>query len=243
MTSAGPNGTDTGTTNGDPGRSAEELQLSIRGVRTREGDEPGELVVEMDTTRGVIETHLHPCEGKGGCVIFVGGAAGGIEGPASRVYTRLSRELVAHGITSLRLRYRQPGEFEECVVDVLAACSFLKGIGAEQTVVVGHSFGGAVAIKVGELGGLVTAVAALSSQRFGTGSVETLAKPLLLIHGSRDDILDRAASDDIYERAVQPKRLVVLDGAGHGLLEAAEEVHDLLHEFIIRQVGEAVGEG
>ena len=49
----------------------------------------------------------------------------------------------------------------------------------------------------------------------------------------------RAASDDIFERANEPKRLVIVEGAGHGLLEAADEVHDLLSEFISQQVGDA----
>lgn len=122
-------------------------------------------------------------------------------------------------------------------MDALAACSFLRGIGAESAVLVGHSFGGAVAIKAGALGALVTAVVGMSSQRFGTQDVETLGKPLLLVHGSRDEILDRAASDDIFERARDPKRLVILEGAGHGLRDAADEVYELLSEFISQHAG------
>jgi pimeloyl-ACP methyl ester carboxylesterase len=149
---------------------------------------------------------------------------------------------VQEGVTSLRVEYREPGEFEECVVDALAACSFLKGIGATETVIVGHSFGGAVAVKAGELADLAKAVVGMSSQRFGTQDVGGLGKPLLLIHGSRDEILDRAASDDIFERAQEPKQLVILEGAGHGLLEAADDVHAILREYITRVVGEPAGD-
>jgi pimeloyl-ACP methyl ester carboxylesterase len=183
--------------------------------------------------------HLQPCEGKTGCVVFIGGAGGGVDGPANQVYVRLAQALVERGVSSLRVRYRNAGDFEECVLDALAACSFLKGIGAQQAVLVGHSFGGAVAIKAGELGSIVNAVVAMSSQRFGTHDVQQLGKPLLLIHGSRDDVLDRAASDDIFERAVEPKRLVILEGAGHGLLEASEDVFNILGEFISRHAGDA----
>ena len=63
------------------------------------------------------------------------------------------------------------------MVDALAGASFLKGIGAGEVVVVGHSFGGAVAIKSGELSQLITGVVAISSQRFGTQTVEKLKKP------------------------------------------------------------------
>ncbi len=216
----------------------EEYELSIRGVRAEEGEHPGEMRVELNTTRGPIEMYLQPVEGKTGCVVFIGGAAGGVDGPANQVYVRLAQALAGQGVSSLRVRYRNAGDFEECVLDALAACSFLKGIGAERAVLVGHSFGGAVAIKAGELGGIVSAVAGMSSQRFGTHDVQQLGKPLLLIHGSRDDILDRAASDDIFERAVEPKRLVILEGAGHGLLEAADDVFSLLSEFIVQYAGD-----
>ncbi|MBM3140097.1 MAG: alpha/beta hydrolase [Chloroflexi bacterium] len=221
-----------GTNGSGSGPSPEELTLSIKGVRARAGEEQGELEVQLDTSRGAITVFLHPCEGQTGCAVFLGGAGGGVKGPANGVYVRLASELVADGVSSVRVQYRQPGEFEECVLDALAACSFLKGIGAEQVVLVGHSFGGAVAVKAGELAPIATAVAALSSQRYGTQEVEVLGKPLLLIHGDHDEILDHAASEDIYQRAREPKRLVLLEGAGHGLLEAQEQVHDLLREFI-----------
>jgi len=234
MTSNGESGNGASASgDGDPS----DLTLSILGVRTVPGDVPGEMTVVLNTTRGEITTHLRPCEGRTGCVIFLGGAGGGVRGPANEVYERIGEELVTAGVTSLRVEYREPGEFEECVVDALAGASFLKGIGATEAVVVGHSFGGAVAIKAGELNELISAVVAMSSQRFGTQTVEQLGKPLLLIHGSNDDILDQAASQDIFERAGDPKRLEILEGAGHGLRETADEVHDLLHDFITDAVG------
>jgi len=219
------------------GRSADDITLSIKGVRALPGEINGEMVVELNTTRGVIKTHLRPCEGKTGCVVFLGGAGGGVSGPANKVYERIAVELVEVGVSSLRVEYREPGEFEESVADALAGCSFLKGIGATEAVVVGHSFGGAVAIKTGELTELVKGVVAMSSQRFGTAEVNTLNKPLLLIHGSKDEILDQAASQDIFERASDPKRLEILEGTGHGLLEKAEDVYGLLREFITSEVG------
>ena len=235
MASGGPG--DPVSPGGEP--ADEEFELSIQGVRTAAGEREGELRVELNTTRGVIETYLHPCEGKSGCAIFIGGAAGGVDGPADSVYVRLGGSLFERGVSTLRVRYREAGEFEECVMDALAACSFLKGIGGAKAVLVGHSFGGAVAIKAGELAPLVSSVVAMSSQRFGTQDVERLDKPLLLIHGANDDVLDRAASDDIYGRAKEPKRLVILEGAGHGMVEAADDVFKILTDFIGREVGDA----
>lgn len=225
------------TSETDP--SEDELHLAIVGVNTRDGELDGEIGVEIDTTRGLIEAQFRPCEGKTGCAIFMGDGKSGAGGPANFVYTRLSQDLVQRGISSLRLQWRHAGNFEECVMDALAACSFLRGIGAEQAVITGHSFGGAVAIRAGKLGTLINAVVGLSSQRYGTHEVEELGKPLLLMHGSDDTVLLPAASEDIFQRAREPKRIVILDGAGHGLQECADEVYELLVDFIAEEAGEA----
>ena len=217
----------------------DELMLKITGVRARQGEDPGEMELEIETSRGVIKAFFTPVEGKTGVALFLGGAGGGVRGPANEMYVTLAGELALAGVSTLRLEYRDAGEFEECVMDALAGCSFLKGIGAERTVMVGHSFGGAVAVKAGELAPIVSAVCGLSSQRFGTFEVERLSKPLLLIHGSMDEVLDQQASKDIFERAREPKRLVILEGDGHGLTQHPDEARSLVTQFILEHAGEA----
>ncbi len=247
-----------------------DLELTIRAVAAREGD-GGTVEIVIDSSRGEIGCVLHPCgpsvgtkplgslrtkpfEAGPSAVVFVGGAMGGLDGPAGGLYPRLAQALrepqdealqsgspdeadqgkPAGGLASLRLHYRQPGEFEECVLDVLGGVSFLKGIGARRVALVGHSFGAAVVIKAGELSEQVAGVAALSPQLHGTGSVERLSpKPLLLAHGTADDILDCAASRDIYGRAREPKRLVLYEGAGHGLTQCADELFELLRAWLV----------
>jgi alpha/beta superfamily hydrolase len=242
----GPGGNGGGPLPRDPGEAGgpgdEGYELSIQNVRARPTDDPGEIAVLLETSRGPIEGLLRPCEGRDGCAIYVGGASGGVQGPAGGIYEQLSRELVAAGVTSLRLDYREPGELVECVLDALAGCSFLKGIGAARVVLVGSSFGGAVAIRAGGLAPLVSAVAALAPQRSGTEQVEALGKPLLLVHGDEDAVLDRAASDDIFARAREPKRLAILEGAGHALDERAGEVHELLTAFVTEHAGDTDAE-
>lgn len=227
---------------GDPGGfwedddEPEDITLSIKGVRGRESDEAGWLEIELDTTRGLITLLMAAYEGGTGVAVFLAGAGGGDRGPANEIFVRLGNELAAAGVSALRVRYREPGEFEECVADAMAALSFLKAVGAEKVVLVGHSFGGAVAVKAGELSPLSTAVCSMSTQRYGTFEVEDLGKPLLLVHGSRDEVLDKAASEDVYERAKEPKRLVIIEGAGHSLLEGEAEVFGLLKEFVTEHV-------
>lgn len=215
-------------------RPSEDLTLSIRGVAAAPPGDDSSMALQIGTTRGVIEAVIHPIEGGTGAAVFASGASGGIIGPADRLYERLPAKLAEESITSLRVEYRHPGNFEECVLDLLAACSVLKGIGAEAIVLVGHSFGGAVAINAGELAPAVRGVVAMSSQLYGTSRVERLARPLLLIHGMADTILSHEASEDIYRRAQDPKRMVLYAEAGHSLIQASEDVWDLVADWIPR---------
>ena len=224
-----------------------DLEIAIQAVAAQEQpDRTFRLVI--NTSRGELPAVLHPCEGEPGAAIFVGGALGGLEGPAGGLYPRTAHALASAaddpGLTGLRLHYRQPGEFQECVLDVLAGLSFLKGIGAQRVALVGHSFGAAVAIKAGELSDRVTAVAALSSQLYGTRSVERLApKSLLLVHGTADGVLDCAASQDIYDRALEPKRLVLYDGADHTLMQCRDELDELLRAWLAEVVNGSPADG
>ncbi len=225
-----------GSTNGADDLSG-ELELSILGVAGKERPD-GAVDISINSTRGEITGILHTCEGEPGAVIYVGGALGGLDGPAGGLYPKLAHELSAPGgMTGLRLHYRKPGEFEECVLDVLGGVSFLRGVGARRVGLVGHSFGAAVVIKAGELSDAVAGVAALSPQLYGTRTVERLApRPLLLVHGTADQILDAEASRDIYARAKEPKRLELYDGAGHGLGACADELFELAKSWLLETI-------
>ena len=219
-----------------------DLELTIQAVAAREGRD-GTFDVIINSSRGEIAGVLHPCEGQPGAAVFVGGALGGLDGPAAGLYLRLAQSLArpeaGEGLSALRLHYRRPGDFQECVLDVLGAISFLKGIGARRVALVGHSFGAAVAIKAGELSERVTGVAALSSQLHGTRSVGRLSpKSLLLAHGTADGVLDCAASRDIYDRARDPKRLVLYEGADHTLAQCADELFELLRGWLVEVTGQ-----
>lgn len=195
-------------------------------------DDQGAFRLHMETTRGPIEAVFHAVEGGTGAAIFVGGAMGGIDGPADKIYTRLPDLLREHEVSSLRIEYRVPNNIEECVLDVLAGCSFLKGIGATDAVLVGHSFGAAVVISAAELAPLARGVVSLSPQLNGTRTVENIDVPLLLVHGMADTVLSHEASEDIYRRAREPKRIVLYAEAGHSLIQAKDEITGLLLEWI-----------
>ena len=227
-----------------PETPQEDIELRLLRVGAAPGDNESSFRVRLETTRGEIDGMLHVVEGGTGAVIAVGGAMGGLDGPADGLYPRLAPGLAAKGISLLRLNYRQPNQLEECVADVLAGCSFLKGIGAADVVLVGHSFGGAVVVRAGELWPSVRGVASLSPQLHGTRSVHQLEKPLLLVHGAADTVLAPEASEDIYRRANDPRRIVLLADTGHSLIQAKAKIEELLLEWLpARLAGEVMVTG
>jgi dienelactone hydrolase len=138
-------------------------------------------------------------------------------------------------VSSLRIRYRQPTDLDLCVEDALVGIEFLEQQAVSRIALVGHSFGGAVAIQAGAASPSVAAAATLACQSFGTGAADRVApRPLLLVHGANDTTLPPECSAYIYERALEPKELVILPGAGHCFDEAVSELHDLLSTWLNR---------
>jgi dienelactone hydrolase len=193
-----------------------------------EDDSDGARALEMHTSSGIIHTRYHEAKFGDSAVIWVFGDGGGLGGPAGGMYTRLSKQLTQEGISSLRMDYRHPGDLVSSVLDIFAGLYFLESIGCPKVVLVGHSFGGAVVICAGAANPLVRGVAALSSQSANTHSVSDLAgRPLLLVHGTRDEILPHSCSDDIFRRAAEPKEFRLYD-CMHGLDDCREAIdHDL----------------
>ncbi len=213
----------------------EDYELAIRSVRLREAEGGYEAVI--GTSRGELPSRFLVAEGQPGAAVFLSGALGGTLGPARGLWPELGEALVALGVSAFIIGYRCPGEFAECVLDALTAVSFLRAVGARRIALVGHSFGGAVAIKAGVLQPAVAAVAALSSQMYGTSEVAELApRPLLLVHGTEDAVIEHVASEMVYALAREPKRLVLLPAAGHSLESSREELRDLLRGWLVEQL-------
>lgn len=228
--------------------SEEAEELTIFGVSaTPLADNKYEITLQ--TSRGDIQGLLMPCEGEVGAVIWAasGTGASGPEGqlrfgPGDNAYAAVSEQLLEDGVTSLHLSFREPspypGPFEECVLDVLGAISFLRGIGVEAIALVGHSFAGGVVIKSGTLSPHVTAVVALASQLYGADMVARLSpRPLLLVHGEMDSVLEFTSSKAIYEAAGEPKELVLYPDTGHSFWDRRDDLQQLLRRWLASKVG------
>ncbi len=215
--------------------SDENLELRILGVDP--GDEiAGARKISLRTSRGAVPIVMHAAPSATRAVVCICGAIGGFDGPAM-LYPRLGLELPRKGVSVARVNYRAPNDFDECVLDTLGALIFLKGTGHQRAAIIGHSFGGAVAINAGTASPVAVAVIAISSQLAGAHVVAELApKPLLLIHGTTDAILPHRSSELIYERAQEPKRLMLFEGADHRLTGKGEELFALVDEWLATRI-------
>jgi fermentation-respiration switch protein FrsA (DUF1100 family) len=187
-----------------------------------------ELVLKTDA--GNITARYHNASGGDVAVLWVGGAGGGLDGPAGGLYPRVASRLAGEGIASLRMHYRYPGDLIDCVLDTLIGVEYLKLRKRRRVCLVGYSFGGSVVINAGIASDAVVAVAALSSQTLGADDVAGLSpRPLLLLHGENDEVLPDACAHYLYQRALEPKTLLLYPGCGHALDGCREQVdNDLL---------------
>lgn len=70
------------------------------------------------------------------------------------------------------------------------------------------------------------------------GQVAALSQPLLLIHGSADDVVLPEDSHDAFEAASEPKQLVIIDGAEHSFDESTyAEVVEAAAEWLEEHLG------
>ena len=221
------------------GEETDDISIGITGLSEWDvGEDQVGRGLLLVTNRGPIQTIIHhdPTSPTHRGVVWVGGARGGFEGPAGSMYKLLGDGL-SPGITSIRLDYRRPNVLVECVMDTLAALSFLSGTGHTDVILVGHSFGGAVVIKAAPYSEVVKGVIALSSQTFGAGDVSQVSpSPILLVHGERDTVLSQESSVKIFEWAEEPKELRLIPENGHGLQESAQEIRQLVSEWLVQHL-------
>jgi pimeloyl-ACP methyl ester carboxylesterase len=122
-------------------------------------------------------------------------------------------------------------------LDVLAAVRYLKSKGAKTVSVMGGSFGGSAAADAsivsqpGEIDRLILLAAE------GNGPAERIKSPLLLIV-ARDDANDEGPRlpriRAWFDKAPQPKELIVLDGSAHAQFLFQTEQADRVMKEVLR---------
>ena len=149
--------------------------------------------------------------------------------------------------------------------DAEAAWKYLtaiRGIKPARIFVYGHSLGGAIAINLAvnhpEMAGLITEgtftsienivnsdkllrllpLDLLLTQHFNSISkIESIQTPLLMFHGTEDEIIPRSMARKLFTAAPQPKQLVMIPQARHDSLHKTGGAKYLLNlqQFILQQ--------
>jgi dienelactone hydrolase len=194
-------------------------------LRHPAADDGGDRVI-FQTVRGGISARLHPVPGGSSeqAVVWLPGAERVADPAVEAFFMEGARELVGRGIESVRLAYRRPNRLDECVRDALVVAEWLSSErGIERIVLVGHGFGGAVAVTAGVASPVVSAVAALAAESAGTETVDQLDKPLFLAHGDADPVVPVACTNRLAQRAAGEVTCRVYPG-GHDLAAARPRV-------------------
>lgn len=197
--------------------------------------------LELFTRGGLLTVLWHGPQDADAALVAGGGAMGGLLGPANGLYQWLGDTLGALGVATLRLSYRRPNDLERCVEDMGAASEMAVAEGARTLVMMGHSFGGAVAVNAAvHLGGdLAPGVVTFATQSAGCEIAGALGeRDFLLVHGGRDELLPVWSSEVVKEIAGTGE-LLVYPTAGHLLLECAAELRALLPARIMSMLGRA----
>ncbi|HET9730925.1 MAG TPA: alpha/beta fold hydrolase [Acidimicrobiia bacterium] len=189
--------------------------------------------LEVYTMRGLLTLLWHGARDAPNIVLTCGGGMGSLLGPADGLYHRLGMELAPLGIPTIRVGYRKPNDLSRCVHDVAAAGDLAGRSGARQFIVMGHSFGGAVAVQAAIVfGEHCRGVVTLSTQSAGCEHASEIGDtPLLLFHGT-DDIILPPETSAVVQMLAGHGEIVMLPGADHLLTQASEEIAQRLLEWI-----------
>lgn len=191
---------------------------------------------EIYTPHGLLTVFAHQVavgSSPAAAIVACGGAMGGVLGPGHGLFHRLGTVWPERGVEVYRVGYRAPNDLDRCAHDVACAVEMAVRRGAERVVVMGHSFGGAVAVRVAvvmtaEVSGVVT----FATQSAGCEVAGALAgRPLLLFHGDRDELLPMHSSEMVRMIAGSGE-LVVLPGDGHLLGRSDDIILDKLDEWL-----------
>ncbi len=196
---------------------------------------PGLRHREVYTQRGLLSLFIHEAHDPvpSAAIVACGGALGGVLGPGHALYQRLGERWAPRGVSFVRVGYREPNNLDLCAHDLACGVETARDAGAERVVVMGHSFGGAVAVRCAVVMPVsVVGVVTFATQSAGCEVAGALAgRPLLLFHGEQDELLPPEASHVVAAIAGHGE-VVMLPGDGHLLGRSDEAITERLDRWL-----------
>jgi hypothetical protein len=198
---------------------------------------PSLLHREVYTSRGLLTvlwhrppTGTHP---RRAAIVACGGAMGGVLGPGHGLYQRLGERWAGRGVEFVRIGYREPNNLDLCAHDLACGVEIVRDAGADRVVVMGHSFGGAVAVRTAVIMPVAVAgVVTFATQSAGCEVAGALAgRPLLLFHGDRDELLPPEASHVVAAIAGHGE-VEIISGDGHLLAKSDDLIVERLDVWL-----------
>lgn len=191
---------------------------------------------EIYTRRGLLTVLTHeppPARALPAAIVACGGALGGTLGPGHALYHALGERWAARGVRFVRVGYREPNNLDLCAHDLASGVELARDAGAGRVVVMGHSFGGAVAVRCAVIMPLsVVGVVTFATQSAGCEVAGALdGRPLLLFHGDRDELLPAEASHVVAAIAGHGE-VVMLPGDGHLLGRSDAAITERLDDWL-----------
>ena len=223
--------TDTPPADDTPARSPLELLNAMAKV-DGELDETTRLI-EIYTLEGLLQIWWFGLPGATDVALMGGGAMGGMTGPGRALYVTLGKALAAEGRAAMAVGYRKPGDLGRCLLDMCAAADLAMRNGGERFVLLGHSFGGAVAVQAaGTFPAVAAGVITYATQSAGCEEAARMGSvPLLLLHGERDSILGPENSMMVQSLAGHGE-VHTFPETDHLMAEAADEIEALTLDWV-----------
>lgn len=140
--------------------------------------------------------------------------------------------------------------------DARTAVKFLQenGYKTEDVIVIGDSLGSGVAVQMAteyKFKGVFlitpyTSVADRAQEIYwyipvhylvrdnfiSSDKIDHINAPLLIVHGTKDDVIPHAHSEKLFELAEEPKKLIIYDGKGHANLDNREIIKEMT-QFLV----------
>jgi dipeptidyl aminopeptidase/acylaminoacyl peptidase len=140
--------------------------------------------------------------------------------------------------------------------DARAAVKFLQdnGYSSEKSIVIGESLGSGVAVAIAnefQFAGvfLITPYTSIANRAqeiywylpvsilikdnfISYDKIDKINAPLLIIHGTKDDIIPHSHSEELIDLANEPKKLIIYEGKGHSNFDNREIFKELTRYFI-----------